>query len=354
MWRWLSMEKELLIIGIEASIVTQVRATVRTPGVVPEITRLPSWDPRPFSDDPTGRRLFEEVARHCKQVISSQKGAPPSLAITLPGSIQGTTLLSRSSRLGVMQPLDVGLLFKDLGLSSVCLLRDVDCLALGEQALNTEGTPADNNDFIYILVDEGVGSFIQIFGKSYRGAGHAGPIGRLIVEPDGAYNNSFRCSGPLEVFLGRPSISQNIINLYLIEAGKRGAVGSVSEQFRRAVAVAASNDPKSLPYSVIQQGVTAGDPLALTVIDRAAHYLGIAISSVVTILNPPTIVLAGGVISEFPALTEAALNYARRYSWEQAWNSTTIRLGRSGRDHQYIGAAILASTNSQHRDDSET
>jgi predicted NBD/HSP70 family sugar kinase len=217
---------KLLVIAIEASSVTQCLATTKTGKGVPSVEPLPSWDLRKYTDDPSGRRLFEEVGRRCLAQLAPNKTKVECVAICMPGSIQGEAHLSRSSRINVLAPIDVGQLFRDLNLPRTVLLRDVDCLAIGQHAISAPEDMEKPADHVYLLVDEGVGSSIFINGKSYRGAGHAGPIGRLIVEPNGAYNPSFRSHGPLEVFVGRPWISENIVNQLLTENAKNGDSGS--------------------------------------------------------------------------------------------------------------------------------
>lgn len=344
MGRWHTTETRIMVIAIETDGVTQRMCTFST-GFSNRLTltmsHISSWDPSRFMDNRRGTRLFDEVARQCRLAIKGQ-GAPPALiAISLPGSIHGSSTVSRSSRLNVMEPFNLSALFRERGLPRPILLRDVDCLAVGDH-LTMNGNILEpkplHPDFAYIFVDEGVGSAVFINGESYRGAGHAGPIGGLIVEPDGSYCPPFRLFGPLEVYLSRPSLSEAIVNAYLAEADKDGENDGHARSFRTSVA-ASTNNPRDLDYPVIRDGLDAEDPIALNVVDRAGRYLGLAINSVVTVLNPPVIILAGGVVSELPQLYEAAIRYARRFCWDQAWNSTIIRPGKKGRDHQVIGAA---------------
>ena len=331
---------KVLVVGLEAGEVIESLVALRGGVRPPERTELSKWDPRQYVTDPSGKRLFEEVARHCKTLLSEKKLHPTCVALTLPGAVQGVGTLLRSSRLGVIHSVNVEDIFRDHHLPPAMLLRDVDCLATGERIATASRQTDTVLDHVYLFVDEGVGSSIFINGKPYRGAGHGGPIGRLIVEPDGDYNAQFRSRGPLEVFAARPWISWNIVNQFLTESGKRGGLGH--SEFRNAVAAASKGDPRSLPYEIMKLGIDQHDPIASTVIDRAAHYLGIAINTIITLINPPEIILAGGVIEHLPAFTEAAQDYARRYSWEHAWNSTKIRTGTPGRCHQYMGAARLA------------
>jgi predicted NBD/HSP70 family sugar kinase len=339
-------ETRIMVIAIETDGVRQRMCTFNT-GFPSRLTlttsHMSSWDPTRYINEKSGRRLFEEVARQCLLAIKSRGSTPTWITISLPGSIQGSSVVSRSSRLGVMESFDLAALFQQSRLPKPNLLRDVDCLAVGEH-ITMSGNVLEPKplrpDFTYIFVDEGVGSAVFIDGQSYRGAGHAGPIGGLIVEPDGSYCPPFRLFGPLEVYLSRPSLSEAIVNAYLAEADKDGENEGHVQSFRNSVAAAKSN-PRDLAYSVIRDGLDGGDPIAVNVVDRAGRYLGLAINSVITILNPPSIILAGGVVSELPQIYEAAIRYARRFSWDQAWNSTEFRQGRQGRDHQVIGAAYM-------------
>ena len=103
------------------------------------------------------------------------------------------------------------------------VFHDVECLALGE---DMHGEPdgsgiGEGKTLVYIFADEGVGSKTIIDGKTYRGAGIAGTIGRLTVQPDGSYFRELAARGPLEVFSSRPWISENLVAMYLSERDKR-------------------------------------------------------------------------------------------------------------------------------------
>jgi predicted NBD/HSP70 family sugar kinase len=66
-----------------------------------------------------------------------------------------------------------------------------------------------------------------------------------------------------------------------------------------------------------------------------------AINAVITIMNPPLIILGGGMISEIQEFSDMVISYARRNAWAGSWNETTIHVAGPGLDAQIAGAAHL-------------
>ena len=98
-----------------------------------------------------------------------------------------------------------------------------------------------------------------------------------------------------------------------------------------------------MSYEHIADGLDNRDPIAIAVLDVAARYLGFAINSIITILNPHRIVLGGKVLTDLPDFSDQVIAYARRYSWPLAWNSMEINHSLLGRMAQVYGAVALWS-----------
>jgi len=200
-----------------------------------------------------------------------------------------------------------------------------------------------------VFADEGVGSKAILNGKVYVGAGAAGLLGRMTVQPDGSYYKALAARGTLEVFSGRPWVSENLVAMYVSELHKRPASATADHNlgntlFRRALHVAADQeDWRNLDYPHIADGLKNGDPIAVKVLDVSARYLGFAINSVITILHPHRIALGGAMMSELPGFADNVIEYARQYSWALAWNRTIITVASLGRDAQVYGAVKLWS-----------
>ena len=337
-----------LILQIEAASINVYRITIDK-GTVCEQSRIDSWDPQTFLSDRRGIRLMEEIARRTQSICLSER--IDCIALTLPGTLEGVSSIQASSRLGIYEAINVTTEAERHRLPPTYVFHDAECLALGEVISN--GTPLHasmergHETFVYVVVDEGVGSSIFIDGKPYHGAGVAGHIGRLVMRPYGTFNPAFKSHGTLEVFAARPWVSQNVVNEYLSEKDKSGALPANANPFRAAVAAAASSGKTHLlTFSQLDKGVTEGDALLLSVLEDAAQNLAMAINAIITILNPPLIVLGGGMITKISGFSTKVIDCTRRNAFAGSWNETTIQIARSNSTSQISGAAHFLSHSS--------
>jgi predicted NBD/HSP70 family sugar kinase len=211
-----------------------------------------TWDPRPFLGDKNGHRIIEEIVRRTRAVVAGSSEKVDYVVLTLPGTVSADSKIEASSRLGITEEVDVAALCDKLNAPRTYLFHDAECQGIGE-VIGDKGLAngeMPQGTFAFILVDEGVGASLFIDGRPYRGAGAAGHIGRLVLEPNGAFNSTFACRGTLEVYAARPWVSQNVVNEYLSERGKLGAPSPTSSTFRAAVAAAAEGDnARNLSFS---------------------------------------------------------------------------------------------------------
>jgi len=305
------------------------------------------WDTAPYLTGDDGLRLLEEVGRRVQIAADSRKIKLDALALVMPGTIRDGTTVGRSTRLRILKPLNVSEVMRQLYGFRAAVFQDTHALAIGEassDALKSHPAAAPGQEcFAYILVDEGVGMSLFIDGKLQRGAGSAGALGRLVVEPAGEYNQTFAARGPLEVYAARPWMSKHIVIEYLAEQDKHPDTSAPPpSQFRRQLRAAAESDRwQSLTVAQIASAVADGDHIVSHVLDDGARYLGMALNAVITIVNPPLVIFGGSVVQGIPGFADSAVSYARRLSWGAAWNRTTIHLSDAGREAQTRGAAAL-------------
>lgn len=140
-------------------------------------------------------------------------------------------------------------------------------LASRTVAQTRPGHPGPWPSFIYLHGEIGVGASIMLDGREITGAhGWAGEIGHMTVDPNGP---ECRCGshGCLEQYLGR---------YHLLHAAGLPPRAAVADLVAR---------------------VRAGEALAVAALEAAGHALGSVLSSVVNLLDVPTLVL-GGDLSE--------------------------------------------------------
>ncbi len=346
--------QNLMVCQVESTVVTHYVVSTENGYIKNAPQNIDSWSSTRYCVDLNGLSLIEQIVQRVKKIQTSLPYNIDYLSISLPGTIDGTTTIDGSSRLGITDQVNVTDVCNKLGAPTTMIFHDAECLAIGEILTGKIkggeiGIPSHEN-FAYILIDEGVGSSIFINGRPYRGAGVAGHIGRLVVEPSGAFDSNFSSRGTLEVFASRPWISKNVVSEFLAEAGKNGAQRESSSAFRSAVGAAAkSTDTSVLTLDYFAQGLEDRDPIMVDVLQDAAQYLSIAINAIITIVNPSLILLGGGMITELPEFAKMVISSARRNAWAGAWNETEIIVTGLGRESQAMGAAYLLATEIQGR-----
>lgn len=340
-WEWGS-HNHIIVIILESTFVSQYILSLEN-NVVANKELISTWDPTSYLSDPSGRRLMEEAFRRVRQHLERFK--VKRVAISLPGTLQDDRVLLRSSRLGIYQPVQFTDLFERKGLKCR-IFHDTEAIGFGEAKYGAlRDKWSHSNTFAYILVDEGVGSTLFINGSAYKGEGTAGHIGRLVVNPQGPYNPVVQAHGVLEVYAARPWVSRRIVIRYLAEKGKRGVVGQVDAEFRHQIDIITTHEEKwsTLPYHLLSKGWKNKDSIAVSVIEEAAYYLGFSINIIMALTNPADIIIGGGMKRNIPGFYERILLYARRFSWANAWNRTSIRPAAldSEREAQIYGTAEL-------------
>jgi predicted NBD/HSP70 family sugar kinase len=154
-------------------------------------------------------------------------------------------------------------------LTPVLVENEANLAALGELWF---GDGAGLGDYVHISGEVGVGAGIVVAGELFRGAhGHAGELGHTTLVPDGA---ACTCGGRgcLELFCGQEAI--------LRRAGLDPATST-------------STGRADGPVSTLVAHLAAGDREALAALEVAGRSLGVAVASLVKLLDPDTVVLGG-------------------------------------------------------------
>ena len=159
----------------------------------------------------------------------------------------------------------------------VAVENDVNIGTLGEHVRGAgRGVP----NMVGIFVGTGIGGGVVLGGQLHHGFnGTAGEIGHMVLNAKGP-----RCGcgqrGCLEAYASRTAIGK-----YIMKWVARGKPTEIAEV-----------DPRKMTSGVLRRALESGDPLVAKALQRAAKYLGLAVVSVVHLLNPEMVVLGGGVI----------------------------------------------------------
>ena len=249
------------------------------------------------------------VDAHLKQARCKWKEVR-SIGVCLPGLVDRSGRLISSSNFK-WGSLDVaGVLSGSFG-CPVWVDNDARGAGLAEKLF---GCCVGVDDYIFIDSHSGVGGALYLEGAIYAGSlGIAGEIGHTKIVPHGRI---CQCgdSGCLSAYISGPALRDSF----------RGA----------GIAVASFQEMKALG--------DAGQPLALGVLDEAGEILGLALSSYINLLNPPNIVIGGGLAVLAPYLMPPAQRVLQRHALPEALEHCTILISELSQQPHSRGPLAVA------------
>ena len=157
--------------------------------------------------------------------------------------------------------------------------NDANAAALAEKWMGA-GRGAKN--MVYITVSTGVGSGIIINGSLYAGShGTAGEVGHIVMEDGGPLCGCGQ-RGCLEAYASGTAIAR--MAREALESGTQSKIRDLVEDNLEAVSA-----------KVVGEAAAQGDEVANAILDKAFHYLGLGMISVINLFDPELIVIGGGV-----------------------------------------------------------
>jgi len=196
----------------------------------------------------------------------------------------------------------------------VALENDADAAAMGEYWL---GAGQGGRVVVMVTVGTGVGGGVIVDGHIYRGVGGAHPeIGHLALDPDGP---ACYCGirGCWESIASGPA---------MVEAAVGQMPGEAAESMtgERLVALA-----------------RCGNPIAGSIVDRAAQATARGVFSLINLYVPDVVVLGGGVMDAYD-LFEPAIRALVEQDTMAPVDRIAIRKATLGNDAGLLGAARIA------------
>ncbi len=185
----------------------------------------------------------------------------------------------------------------------VSVESDRSCCILGEM---WQGNAKGTDNAIFLAVGTGIGAGIVVDGNVLHGAGDiVGAVGWLAL--DHPYRQEYVQCGCFEHNASGNGIAK-IAKQFI--ADDRTYSGVLKN---KAIDELTSHDVFAAYYMK--------DPVAISVIDNAIVYWGMAIANLISIFNPEKILLGGGVfgpaVKFIPAIRDEALKWAQPISAKQ-------------------------------------
>ena len=217
------------------------------------------------------------------------------------------------------------LLRSETGLPSY-LINHSNAVVLGEKWC---GAGRELNTFACVNVGVSVGAGLMIGGQIFPGAANmAGQLGHTIVDDAGPLCTCGK-HGCLGVLAGGQAIVRNVVL-----AMRSGATTDI-----RAMV---NDRDDEVTTAVVAQAAANGDSFAIQTIQEAGRYLGIAVASLVNLLNPEAVLISGDITLAGDVLLEAIRSAVSERAMSQLAASVRILATGLGLRARGVGAAIVA------------
>lgn len=188
--------------------------------------------------------------------------------------------------------------------SCPCIVEnDVRTAALGIYRFGNYG-----DNLAVVNIGTGISAGLILAGNLYRGThGMAGEIGHIIMDPT-AHRCNCGAKGCLETFVAGPAIAR---------------LGQEAVQKNKNTIL---RDYIPITTQAVYDAAKAGDPVALSIADKAGHYLGRALQSLVMSYDVESIILTGGVTRAGQTFLQPILREWKRLHHESPLAQEMLKL----------------------------
>lgn len=199
---------------------------------------------------------------------------------------------------------------------------DRACYILGEV---WKGNARGCRNAIFMAVGTGIGAGILIDGQILRGSSDiAGCTGWLAL--DRPYHEKYTSCGCYEFYASGPGLVRFAQEVMAQRSNYSGIF---------------SGEMELSAFNLIGQ-YYVGDEIAVTVIDRAIEYWGMAVANLVSLFNPEKIILGGGIFGPAAQFIDRIREEARKWAQPIGFSQVTIEVSAIGPMAGLYGAGYLA------------
>ncbi|HEX8210232.1 MAG TPA: ROK family protein [Longimicrobium sp.] len=180
--------------------------------------------------------------------------------------------------------------------------NDANCATYGEWWL---GAGRGTQSLVGFTLGTGIGGGIVLNGEIYHGCSDvAGEIGHMTIDSNG---RKCKCGnyGCLEQYASGPAIA-----LRAMEGIEAGAESMLEEMVDGRL--------DEITAATVYEAAVLGDPYATEVMKDTARFLGSGVASIINILNPQMVVIAGGVTRAGDHLFVPLIAEVRRRAFRSA------------------------------------
>ena len=267
-------------------------------------------------------RMIEEVIEQTRAETGAERSDFVGVGIGSPGP------LDRAKGIIIVTP---NLGWKDFPLRDevgsrvnlpASLDNDANCATLGEWWC---GAAKGGRNVVGMTIGTGIGGGLIFDGKLYHGSSDAaGEVGHTTIDSTGR-----RCKcgnyGCLEAYASGPAIAERA----------RELLNAEGDSILHAIV---DGDITRITAQTVFEASKRGDPVAVEVVRDTAHFLGVGIANLINLLNPDTVVIAGGVTQAGDQLFDPMRAEVRRRAFKSAVDACRIVPGALPLSAGVVGA----------------
>ncbi|CAN5709068.1 glucokinase [soil metagenome] len=248
--------------------------------------------------------------------IEGRLGRYGALGISMPGLVhRATGRVTYSAGFPEHAQFDIAKEIKDAAGISPAIENDANAAIYGEFRL---GAGRGANDLFYATIGTGVGGAFIFRGELWRGtSGFAGEFGYMAINSDG-------------MRLEDVASSSNIVRR------------TQSRFHQDSTTALAKFEEKDLTIGEIVKAAINEDDFAALMLERTGRYVGVAIASVINLLNIERIVLGGEIIKAGDLILEPIRDRAKELSFGPSFHDAEIVAGELGDAASALGVALIA------------
>ncbi len=272
-----------------------------------------------------GRALADRLLAATKQAIAEVEAPVAAIGVGFPGLVHHATFrIARLPNAPSLADIDLHQEFTTAFGVPVVFENNTNAATIAEMK---QGVAQGMSDWLYLRIGHGVGAGLVLDGKLRRGkSGYAGEIGHMNIDPEG-----IECAcgsrGCLETMCSAPNIVRR--TRARLERDKTSSLSAFEKR------------DEDFTYDDVIKAAHEGDDLALLMMQRTGHFIGMTVADLINVLNLSMVVIAGNSAAR-PLLIPAIAEEAERRSFSEAFADCQIVAGKLNSEAGVIGAALLA------------
>lgn len=267
----------------------------------------------------------ENLIPEVSAVVSNLREDYPQaqgVCVGLPGIVnRETKRVLVSSALPILVEEDLHRILTESTGLSVTLENDANAAAFAEYKM---GAGQSSRNMFYATIGAGVGGAIIFDGKLWTGTnGFAGEFGHIVIDPEGT---------ELEAVASAAGIIRR--TRARLERDNTSSLSMLSMN-------------PSFTVTDIVDAAREGDDFAKMMLERTGKFIGMAVASVINLLNIECIVLGGAVMEAEDLILNPLKEEAQRLAFKPCYEATEIVTAALSSDAVVLGVMLLANKDKQ-------